>query len=220
MDRNRRLLLIAAAFVASILGVAALSVVLVWPSPQRHGKETLHPPLEELPEVPVHRMSRQEPTPSKAIDGNSTPQKTRHAVAPRPLIPQQLAAAFDESRGTIPRMMAVDALSHEQPAEVLVALRWLLKNPAEDEALRNNVANKLRECGEEHLADDLTEMLWDEKETPKWRNYCVQHLYNCYEEKTDTAILDTLFKAADPTQTDEKLGIPGTPTAIGLDLLR
>lgn len=43
-------------------------------------------------------------------------------------------------------------------------------------------------------------MLWDEKETPKWRNYCVQHLYQCYEDKPDAAILDTLFKAVDANE--------------------
>ncbi len=48
-------------------------------------------------------------------------------------------------------------------------------------------------------------MAWDERETPKWRNYCVQHLYSCYEEESDAAILDTLFKAADPAETTEKM---------------
>jgi len=103
---------------------------------------------------------------------------------------------------TLSRMKVVDALPRAQPPKVLEALRSLLKEPGEDDALRNLVANKLRECGEPHLVSDLTEMLWDEKETPKWRNYCVQHLYQCYEDKPDPAILDTLFKAA---ETEEKM---------------
>jgi HEAT repeat protein len=45
-------------------------------------------------------------------------------------------------------------------------------------------------------------MAWDQRETPKWRNYCVQHLYTCYEEKPDRPILDTLFEAC---EADEKL---------------
>ena len=64
------------------------------------------------------------------------------------------------------------------------------------------MANRLRKCGDEHLVSDLTEMLWDENETPKWRNYCAQHLYNCYEKEPDPGILDTLFEAA---ECDEKL---------------
>lgn len=42
------------------------------------------------------------------------------------------------------------------------------------EALHNSVVRKLLQCGEERLAPDFTEMLWDEGETPKWRNYCAQ----------------------------------------------
>jgi len=87
------------------------------------------------------------------------------------------------------------------------ALRQLLAMKEKSEFFRNTVANKLRQSGEENLVADLTEMAWDKTETPKWRNYCVQHLYTCYEhaEKPDPSIIDTLFTAADPAQSDEKL---------------
>jgi len=94
-------------------------------------------------------------------------------------------------------MRAVDGLSRQQSPEVTASLTQLLQSRDENEALRNNVANKLRECGDPSLVSDLTTMLWDEKETPKWRNYCVQHLYQCFEDKPDPAILATLFKAAE-----------------------
>jgi len=138
------------------------------------------------------------------IAERETVRLTGHAPEdlPKPPIPESLARVFDESRDLITRMKAVDALSDSQPPEALAALRWLLREAGGSEALRNNVANRLRECGEEHLSGDLTEMLWNENETPKWRNYCVQHLYNCFEEEPDTAILDTLSEA---TKAGEKM---------------
>jgi hypothetical protein len=129
----------------------------------------------------------------------------RPSVAPRrPPVPADLEAVFDGSADTIPRMKAVDALHRGLSVDALSALRWLLRKPDEDEALRNNVANKLRQCGEPNLVADLTAMAFDEEQTPKWRNYCVQHLYTCYEDakKPDPAIVDTLFEAA---ACDEKL---------------
>ncbi|MHC4506848.1 MAG: HEAT repeat domain-containing protein, partial [Planctomycetota bacterium] len=121
---------------------------------------------------------------------------------PRPPIPPGLDGVFEDTPDCVKRMKEVDALPDELPPEALVALRWLLRKPDEREALRNNVANRLRKCGDEHLVSDLTEMLWDGKETPKWRNYCTQHLYTCYAEKADPRILDTLFEAV---ECDEKL---------------
>lgn len=119
-----------------------------------------------------------------------------------PVPPASMPHIFDEKVSTVQRMKAVDALPNNQSTEVLSALRQLLRKSDEDKALRNNVANKLRQCGEPRLATDLTDMLWDEDETPKWRNYCVQHLFSCYEKEPNPAILDTLFKAA---EADEKM---------------
>ncbi len=157
-------------------------------------------PSDEKPPAAAPRPAIEDPS----TVGPGTVEETP-VPPPRPAVPPEFAGVFDESKGTITRMKAVDALGRDLSSEALSALRWLLRKPDEDEALRNNVANRLRECGEVHLAGDLTEMLWDEKETPKWRNYCVQHLYGCYEEEPDPAILRTLFKAADAAETDEKL---------------
>ena len=107
-----------------------------------------------------------------------------------------LAPAFDESKGIVQRMKAVEAVPRAQAQDTLAALRWLLRKRGENEGLRNIVANKLRECGEEHLVSDLTKMLWNEEETPKWRNYCVQQLYICYGQEPDPAIVDTLLRGA------------------------
>ncbi len=94
-------------------------------------------------------------------------------------------------------MKAVESAPRANATEALAALRWLLRKRGENEGLRNIVANKLRECGEEHLVSDLTVMLWDEKETPKWRNYCVQQLRSSYDRRPDPSILETLLKAAE-----------------------
>jgi hypothetical protein len=96
----------------------------------------------------------------------------------------------------------VDALPNRLESDVVAELRSILNDSSEGEPLRNNVANKLRQCGEPNLVADLTRMAWDERETAKWRNYCVQHLYSCYEKEPGPAILETLFKACDA---DEKM---------------
>ena len=124
---------------------------------------------------------------------------------PEPKIPPFLARAFDESEEIVQRMKAVEAAPHTRASETLAALRWLLRKRGENEGLRNIVANKLRECGEEHLVSDLTEMLWDEEETPKWRNYCVQQLYTCYRQEPDPAIVDSLLRAAECEETLVKI---------------
>ena len=77
-----------------------------------------------------------------------------------------------------------------------------LRNTSLAEAERNDIANSLLGRDNRRLVAELTEMLWDERESPKWRNYCVQHLYACYEKQPDPAIPGTLFKAA---QCDEKM---------------
>ena len=82
------------------------------------------------------------------------------------------------------------------------ALLMLLNKHGESEMLRNNAANKLRDLGEPTLVKNLTEMLRDEKETPKWRNYCVQQLYFSYVTAPNPSIVDTFFKAS---SCDEKM---------------
>jgi hypothetical protein len=116
--------------------------------------------------------------------------------------PFPISTIFDLTVTMVHRMKAVDSLTPQQASESVAHLTWLLLKNDENEALRNNIANKLRECGDPNLVSNLTTMLWNEQETPKWRNYCVQHLYQCYEDKPDPAILDTLFKAA---ECDEKM---------------
>jgi len=119
------------------------------------------------------------------------------AGLPKPSIPESLASAFDESRDLTDRMKAVDVLQGERTPEELTAIRWLLRKSDENEALRNSAARKLLECGDKHLAADLTEMLWADQETPKWRNYCVQFLKDCYDRDGDPAVLTAIFKAAE-----------------------
>jgi HEAT repeat protein len=98
----------------------------------------------------------------------------------------------------------VDALPNRLESDVVAELRSILSDSGEGALLRNNVANKLRQCGDGRLVADLTRMAWDKRETPKWRNYCIQHLYSAFENSRDPAILGTLFEAADPDRTDEK----------------
>ena len=118
-------------------------------------------------------------------------------------------ATLDLPKGLADRMKAIDALGGDQPAEVLAEVRAVLLDRGEDEAVRNSAANRLRERGNARLVGDLTKMMRDPKESPKWRNYCVQHLYTCWEEAgaasrdgaTDDAIIKTLFEAAASEET-------------------
>ncbi len=98
-------------------------------------------------------------------------------------------------------MKAVDVLQGERTPEELTAIRWLLRKPDEDEALRNSAARKLLQCGDGRLVADLARMHCDERESPKWRNYCVQFLKDCYDRDRDPAVLGTIFKAC---EADEK----------------
>ncbi len=81
--------------------------------------------------------------------------------------------------------------------EPALAARRRLLDSGLSESVRNNDANELRRLHNLHLISDLTRMLWDENETPKWRNYCVQQLTQCYLEEPEERILDTILKAAE-----------------------
>jgi hypothetical protein len=142
-------------------------------------------------------------------DGGQPPQDLQETKPPkaRPSLPEKTLPyerRFISEEG-IAAAKQVDALPGELGPDIVAELRLILNDSSEGELLRNNVANRLRQCDEQGLAADLTRMVWDEHETPKWRNYCVQHLYTCYEKVGDGAILGTLFRAADPAQTDEKM---------------
>jgi len=116
--------------------------------------------------------------------------------------PKEVVSLLGQTTDRVEHLMRVEALPAQLSKEQVDALRWLLRDPSQNEALRNVVANRLRARRDPHLVEYLTEMLWDENETPKWRNYCIQQLRACYEENPSPAILDTLFKAA---EADEKM---------------
>ena len=112
-------------------------------------------------------------------------------------IPSELAAVFDKSQKPVARMKALDALpGSARSPESLAALRWLMWERKEDAGVRNSAAEKLREWDEEHIAGDLTAMLWDMQESARWRNDCVQRLYECYAESGQPEVLNTILDAS------------------------
>ncbi|HEY3319894.1 MAG TPA: hypothetical protein VGP72_05395 [Planctomycetota bacterium] len=141
------------------------------------------------------------PIRTTAVQAPSNTQcETRLADSPldRAKLPAELAAVFNKKLSVAARMQAVDDVpSTARSAETLAALRQCLWRRSENEGVRNNVADKLRGWQEEHLVKDLTAMLWDAQETPKWRNYCVQHLYTYFITFGDREILETLMEAAE-----------------------
>jgi len=146
------------------------------------------------------RVTENPALPTEPDTGLSAGTVKRGAVAPS--TPKEVAAILGQTTDKAEHLMRVEALPAQLSKEQVDALRWLLRDSSQDEALKNIVANRLRARRDTHLVEYLTEMLWDENETPKWRNYCVQQLRACYEEDPNPAILDTLFKAA---EADEKM---------------
>jgi hypothetical protein len=113
------------------------------------------------------------------------------------VIPAELALVFDKNQKLAARMKALDVLTGTlRTPESLAALRWLMWQGKEDAGLRNSAAEKLREWDEEHIAGDLTAMLWDNQESPRWRTDCIQHLYESYTDTGDANVLETMLEAS------------------------
>jgi len=143
----------------------------------------------------VPRVTENPALPTEPDTGLSAGTVERRAAAPS--TPKEVTTILGQTTDQVEHLMRVEALPAQLSKEQVDALRWLLRDSSQDEALKNIVANRLRARRDPHLVEYLTEMLWDENETPKWRNYCVQQLRACYEEDPNPAILDTLFKAAE-----------------------
>jgi len=136
------------------------------------------------------------------------PGEERPGYGPRPPVPRALDGVFNETAESEMRKKAVEALPDELPPGSLAALRWLLRRQDESERLRKALVGKLRKSGDEQLALDLTEMLWDETEAPRRRSSCVDDLRYLYEDRPDPRVMATLLKAA---EADDEIM---TPTAI------
>ena len=67
-------------------------------------------------------------------------------------------------------------------------------DPCYTPTTRNNAANRLLNQRDPQLAGELIRMLKDETESVTWRNYCVQFLRGCYEQKQEPVVLETLLE--------------------------
>ncbi len=100
-------------------------------------------------------------------------------------------------------LAALEKLDPEKlTKEQIEALRWSLFEPKANETIRNNTANILLKAKDERLAGALAAQLKDLKQTPLWRNYCVQHLEAGYRNlKKDPKVLEAIHQAAhDPDE--------------------
>lgn len=115
------------------VGVLLILVALVW-HPTRTSRPSDGGAPATVPHLTVENPIAVEPKTTRA-----TP-----VLPPRPPVPSELTGVFDESRRTVVRMKVVDSLGRDLPPEALSALRWLLRKPDENEALRN-CGTRLRE---------------------------------------------------------------------------
>jgi len=203
---------IALGLVAIALMVARYRPVPLPPDTQTQADTQAPPPPVE---ATVPSKSTSTGLLEEATDAEGTPSGPAADTVPEPDpmtaerdafdVPEGSECACGSSKCNVAPMKAIDALPDRASAETTDGLRYLLNKTGGSESIRNTVANKLRTAGDQRLVADLTKMIWDERETPKWRNYCVQQLYACHEKSRDRAIIGTLFKAADPAETDEKM---------------
>ena len=70
----------------------------------------------------------------------------------------------------------------------------IIRDRAFADVTRNNAANRLLNERDPKLAGELIRMLKDETESVTWRNYCVQFLRGCYEQKQEPVVLETLLE--------------------------
>ena len=72
-------------------------------------------------------------------------------------------------------------------------LRAIVSNPDCSPTARNNAANRLLNERDAKLAAELIRMLKDETESVTWRNYCVQFLRGCYQQKQEPVVIEALL---------------------------
>jgi hypothetical protein len=71
-----------------------------------------------------------------------------------------------------------------------------LRTPGVNETRGNDILNELMASNSPRLAGELMEMAGDDRHTPRWRNYCVQHLAQHYIRHLDQTSREGLLHAA------------------------
>ncbi len=61
-------------------------------------------------------------------------------------------------------------------------MRYVLRDPQDDDAVRNEAANLLRRSDDAGLTDDLINVLKNPAEGPRFRSFCIQHLWQQLEK--------------------------------------
>ncbi len=149
--------------------------------------------------------------PERPVDEKVPPEK----AAPKPVVPPpeplprdgvpaSLAFLFDESLDPMTRQRRLSGMYKMVPEEIAV-MRQLRCNTEADDGLRDTAVAQLVEHGEhlkKNFADEAAAMLWDERQTPRFRGYCVRYLHRSYDARPDPAILETLFRAAGAKEHD------------------
>jgi hypothetical protein len=178
------------ALIAVVLGAAGVILVvgLLWRRDVSRLEEELRSAKETAEARPA--ASSGDAPASPALDADlreeerepapvTEPPPEEPEYAPPPTKDPALAVFVDRraaTRDRVPRDITsrLWRLPHEEDVRAVVSV---LRDTADSQTVRNEAANLLRRAGYAGLADELLDILRDPKETPRFRGFCVQHLW-------------------------------------------
>jgi hypothetical protein len=157
-----------------------------------------------LKRAPAEPDASGQAPPGEVSTIESAPAPPRASVAgPRPVPPDYVppyavdpaiaALADRRSPNRIPDDITSRIPGIENPEDVPVVVDLLL-DTAEDDAVRNEAANLLRRSGWPGLTEALTRVLDDPRETPRFRAFAVQHLWQTLDSGGDAATSGTMVR--------------------------
>lgn len=166
-------------------GVMAIVILILW--------SVFYNPVSvpSTPEVIVKEPEQIEETPTVVPFKQS-----KHYVKPE-TVPASFGEFYEMHQSVrlrnVTRFMKNDAVHHT----IIDFFKSEIFNRKHKEIIRNNMANTL--CWQKVPDPDLhllfIKMLDDEEETPKWRDYCIQFLTECYPSSSDKPlIIETIKK--------------------------
>lgn len=102
------------------------------------------------------------------------------------------------------RIRQLTDVSRNANANEIETLKHLLDDRKENASVRNEVLNRLRRSSyKAMLADHLSRLLHDPKESEKFRGYCVQHLMYAAEDANDPEARARIIEAIRSVQDDQ-----------------
>ena len=128
------------------------------------------------------------------------PLPLQQPVKPQPIfcpVPKPSSLPFTESASTEQQLDELHALSLKPSTTANEeALRWTIWQTSFNETLRNEAVKTLLAWNPAWLVPDLLQLMRDEKQSSKWRGWCVQYLELHYRQQKDAQSVQGMFDAA------------------------